>query len=223
MFDMERSIGEWRAQMLKAGLKSPVPLDELEGHLREEFEQQTKPGLNDEEAFQAAVRKIGLGRALQSEFNKVARRETVLRAGRVSLLILGWLAVGFVLFDMEFGFNWHWNFMTFSPKWDRETATAVVAILAAEAGFWFLARASRDWASRAVSLLVCLCLARYAIYHILPAEPVGHAKNWVEALISRQRPSPIWYRGGLALLCFAPGLFCIGRLWQQNMRHKQYV
>ena len=42
MLDLEQSIAEWRRQMLAAGLKTPVPLEELESHLRDEIEQQTK-------------------------------------------------------------------------------------------------------------------------------------------------------------------------------------
>ena len=38
MFDLEQSITNWRKQMLAAGIKSPVPLEELEIHLREEIE-----------------------------------------------------------------------------------------------------------------------------------------------------------------------------------------
>jgi hypothetical protein len=40
MFDLEKSIAEWRTQMLAAGIKTPVPMEELEIHLREEIEQQ---------------------------------------------------------------------------------------------------------------------------------------------------------------------------------------
>lgn len=73
MFDLEQAIAEWRKQMLAAGIKSPAPLEELETHLREEIEQQTKSGLNPPQAFEVAVRKIGHARTLRKEFNKVER------------------------------------------------------------------------------------------------------------------------------------------------------
>jgi len=38
MFELEKSIADWRRQMLAAGIKSPLPLEELEIHLREEIE-----------------------------------------------------------------------------------------------------------------------------------------------------------------------------------------
>jgi len=37
MFDLEQAIIAWRQQMLAAGIKSPVPLEELENHLRDEI------------------------------------------------------------------------------------------------------------------------------------------------------------------------------------------
>ena len=70
MFDLENSIVDWRKQMLAAGIKTPVPLAELEIHLREEIEQQLKSGLSEQEAFNFAVQKIGQASALKSEFVK---------------------------------------------------------------------------------------------------------------------------------------------------------
>ena len=71
MFDLEKSIAAWRRQMLAAGIKSPVPLEELEIHLREEIEQQMKSGLNEQEIFNSAVHKIGQAHLVQNEFKKV--------------------------------------------------------------------------------------------------------------------------------------------------------
>ncbi len=71
MFDLEQSIGIWRRQMLTAGITAPVPLEELEIHLREEIEQQTRSGLSVEKAFESAVQKIGRVYVLKTEFAKV--------------------------------------------------------------------------------------------------------------------------------------------------------
>jgi hypothetical protein len=59
MFDLEKSIAEWRKQMLAVGIKSPVPLEELEIHLREEIERQIKSGLNEQNTFEISVQQIG--------------------------------------------------------------------------------------------------------------------------------------------------------------------
>jgi hypothetical protein len=72
MFDLDRAIAEWRRQMLAAGIRTPVPLDELESHLREEFERQVKSGLSEQEIFNSAVQKIGQAHALRLEFKKIA-------------------------------------------------------------------------------------------------------------------------------------------------------
>ena len=71
MVDLEQAIADWRQQMLAAGIKTPVPLEELENHLREEIERQTGAGLSEMETFKASVRKIGLAQAVQGEFRKV--------------------------------------------------------------------------------------------------------------------------------------------------------
>ena len=71
MFDLEEKISEWRQQMLAAGIQTPVPLEELENHLRDELAQQMKIGLTAPMAFSIAVEKIGHGYALQNDFQKV--------------------------------------------------------------------------------------------------------------------------------------------------------
>ena len=71
MFDLEQAIIGWRRQMLAAGIKTPVPLEELEIHLHDEFEQQMQSGLNAQQSFEAAVRRIGQSHALKLEFKKV--------------------------------------------------------------------------------------------------------------------------------------------------------
>ena len=70
MFNLEQSIADWRRQMLAAGIKTPVPLEELEIHLREEIEQQMKSGLSEQDAFNSTVQKIGEAGLLKTEFKK---------------------------------------------------------------------------------------------------------------------------------------------------------
>jgi hypothetical protein len=71
MSNLDQTISEWRRQMLAAGIKTPVPLEELETHLRDEIERQTKSGLGEMEAFQTAAQKIGHAHRVQHEFKKV--------------------------------------------------------------------------------------------------------------------------------------------------------
>ena len=59
--------------MLAAGIKSPVPLEELEIHLREEIERQMKSGSNEQKAFEISVQQIGQPKVLDNEFKKSER------------------------------------------------------------------------------------------------------------------------------------------------------
>ena len=70
MFNLEKSIADWRRQMLAAGIKTPVPLEELEIHLREDIAQQMQSGLSAQQAFGIAVEKIGHAPELKREFKK---------------------------------------------------------------------------------------------------------------------------------------------------------
>lgn len=87
MFILEQSIEQWRQRMLAAGIKTPVPLEELESHLREEFEQQLQSGLGVPQAFEAATRQIGQACALRSEFEKI---DTSIGARLVELTGIAW-------------------------------------------------------------------------------------------------------------------------------------
>lgn len=70
MFNLEQSIAVWRRQMLTAGIKNPVPLEELEIHLREEIERQMKSGMDAQQAFEITVSQIGQAKELKTEFAK---------------------------------------------------------------------------------------------------------------------------------------------------------
>jgi len=54
--------------MLAAGIKTPVPLEELEGHLREDIEQQVKAGVSEQQAFEGSASQVGQAEVLKKEF-----------------------------------------------------------------------------------------------------------------------------------------------------------
>ena len=91
MFNLEQAIADWRKQMLATGIKTPVPLEELEIHLREEIEQRTKSGLNEQRAFEISIRQIGQPNVLKNEFKKNER--TFMK--RTLIILLGIFAVLF--------------------------------------------------------------------------------------------------------------------------------
>ena len=112
--------------MLAAGIKTPVPLEELESHLRDEIERQLKSGLSEQTAFEVSVQRIGPAKTVQSEFEKVEvnAEECQWKKGRNALvtclslasLILG----GTVLF----------NEMTFGQRMAGLAAVAAMILLA---------------------------------------------------------------------------------------------
>jgi hypothetical protein len=59
MFNLDHAITEWRRQMLAGGIQAPIPLEELENHLRDDVEQQLQAGLSAEQAFNASVLRVG--------------------------------------------------------------------------------------------------------------------------------------------------------------------
>ena len=102
MPDLEKLILDWRQRMLGAGIETPVPLDELESHLREDMERQLRSGVGVAQAFESSVRRIGPVAALTTEFAKVsgpkeARRKKLAARCFAALIGLYTLGVGSLL------------------------------------------------------------------------------------------------------------------------------
>jgi len=97
MFNLEQAISEWRHRMLAAGIQSPVPLEELEVHLREEMQKQMQAGLDGEKAFEISTQRIGQPKSLEGEFSKIEgtlmKRISKVVSGVVGLLAGGALMV----------------------------------------------------------------------------------------------------------------------------------
>jgi hypothetical protein len=92
MFDLEQSINDWRRHMLAAGVKTPVPLEELECHLREEIERLMESGLGEPAAFTNAVKNLGPAQVLRDEFAKAGAMNMMKRrklAGFFYAAVLG--------------------------------------------------------------------------------------------------------------------------------------
>src|SRR5437868_2636240 len=72
MFHLDQAISEWRRQMDAAGIKNREILSELESHLRDDVAQQNLAGMSEEQAFGAALQRMGQTHALKSEFAKIS-------------------------------------------------------------------------------------------------------------------------------------------------------
>src|SRR5688572_20205971 len=71
MRDLEKQIAEWRRTVAKASGHREELLDELEAHLRDEIDRSRRGGASPDDAFQAAVSKLGAPSALAAEFDKL--------------------------------------------------------------------------------------------------------------------------------------------------------
>jgi hypothetical protein len=108
--------------MFAGGVKDSAVLDELESHLREDVERQTRSGVDAQKAFAAAVVKIGPARALKNEFKKstsAAILEKLMLTAAVLVLAFGAFlsvatlllcyqtiaerAMGFIVISLTFG------------------------------------------------------------------------------------------------------------------------
>ena len=88
MFDLEKSIADWRQQMMAGGVSNGEALNELESHLRDDIEQEMRAGLSSPQAFELAAQRMGEAHQLKGEFAKVNRpRSDILR--RLKEFILG--------------------------------------------------------------------------------------------------------------------------------------
>jgi hypothetical protein len=132
MFNLEPAIATWRQQMLAAGLQSPVPLGELELHLREDIEQRLQSGSDEQSAFESAVQKIGGASPLQDEFAKV---ETASEARKWKFQQLA-LTASATLFPLWIGCMVFFKIGGFSQLTSGEWISSLAAIAVFSLLFW---------------------------------------------------------------------------------------
>jgi hypothetical protein len=75
MFNLEEAISEWKRQIRAAGVKNPNVVEELESHLLEDVARQTQSGVSAEQAFKAAVERVGHPSLLKREFAKLGGKK----------------------------------------------------------------------------------------------------------------------------------------------------
>jgi hypothetical protein len=159
MFELEQSIADWRKQMLAAGIKTPVPLEELESHLREDVEQQMRSGFSEQEAFGSAIKKIGQPRLLKTEFQKADCSGTFM----ITYRILGvlWMALSGVFGTLFLFVLLHTAFthpkVLFLPRFHLHTLACLLYLAGGVAGFSLFHCA--QWARRFVGLIAVLIMS----------------------------------------------------------------
>jgi Clp amino terminal domain, pathogenicity island component len=157
MFNLDHAITEWRRKMISAGIKSSAVLDELENHLREDVEQQMRSGTAGEQAFRAAVQRVGAAENLNREFAKVS-----CPAARLSHNTLR--ACCFVVAAFVFAVE-TWTLLIYDVTIpERVFGLGMVALIARFIGALpdlnrLLWPGLRGWALRKTITTVCNCIA----------------------------------------------------------------
>jgi hypothetical protein len=176
MFNLEQSIADWRKQMVAAGIKSPVPLEELEGHLREEIERQMRTESNAQVAFHIAAAQIGEAALLKNEFKKIKTERNMIK---LMIIILA-------LFGMVFGMSmvlpalgqWSRTGLLRSPD---PLATGLVLVVTAGITAFYGIKTYQETRGRS---LITLAIFAAGIFYIMPLileffQPDAHLSNWV--------------------------------------------
>jgi hypothetical protein len=88
MFNLEQGIADWRRKFKAEGLKISVVLDELESHLRDEVDALLQTGINEQQAFEAAVARIGDVQTLKGEFAREQRLKTAILVAAMGAYVL---------------------------------------------------------------------------------------------------------------------------------------
>jgi len=140
MFNLDEAVSNWRAEMIRAGIKRGEVLAELEGHLREHYRRLIAIGVSPEEAFASATQQLVTAKLLKQEFSKVGSHGWASwRNNPATLNILGlWFIVA--------GLN---------------GAAVLLPVL------WELARSGLNWSLPAVSASGTIMLSRWtAIFEV---------------------------------------------------------
>jgi hypothetical protein len=179
MFDLEQSIQDWRRQMLAAGIKTPVPLEELEIHLREDIERQTKSGLSAQQAFGIAEKKVGRVSELKREFKKndapMEMQQIIKLAGAICVAIALLCQVSFCsppVFGFAFAHGLRLGLMTRMLALAVLVIPVAITVLSWKFNHKLLPFIRNQWLRRVVGIVCyggCLLWIRFVIFHL----PVG--------------------------------------------------
>jgi cytochrome c biogenesis factor len=104
MFDLDWHIQSWRKEAAGPLAATPELLDELEAHLRDEFDRLTAVGESAEHAWACAMRKLGDPRPLAGEFAKLQTGFWLpARLAGVALALVVLLVTGLVVVRLAAG------------------------------------------------------------------------------------------------------------------------
>jgi hypothetical protein len=178
MFNLDNAIANWRRQMVAAGIKNPTPLDELESHLREEVERQTRSGATSEKAFEIAVGRVGDANTLEAEFAKARGNRGLAEKLMIAVCIL---FVSFIVFLSAVTL-----FFCYPNSGDRIVGSAAIICSLVAACYWSWAvpflPVIQDSGKRNVAALACI-LAGWGVATFYCQVILPHFAPSVEGLL----------------------------------------
>lgn len=95
MFQLEQAISDWKESCQGSESVSAAAAAELETHLRDSVSRLQASGLDEEEAFIIATRRLGSPGDIQGEYRKVHHSQVWL--GRIILMLTGYLLISLIL------------------------------------------------------------------------------------------------------------------------------
>ncbi len=215
---LDERIAEWRSYLRRGQAIHQVDVDELEDHLRSQVADLREAGLDEDEAFLIAVKRIGdleaLSREFASEYSERLWKRLVLAAdagesgvgwNREALVAVGLAVAAGVAIKIPELFGVHLN----GP--DRDVSFYIrnfsLFVLPFLAGFFAWKRgmefAGRLW-------LMAPFMAAALVMNLFPFTPEGHT----ELLAALHLPMALWLTVGVAYA---------GGAWRDHDQRMNYV
>ncbi|MFE4229665.1 permease prefix domain 1-containing protein [Arthrobacter sp. NPDC056886] len=210
--ELEAQIDRWRGYVQRNRAISPSDVDELEDHLREQIADRQATGLDDEEAFLVAIKRLGNLDAVSREFarehsDRLWKQLVLVPAGADDASASPWrelavvlaLAVGAGL-AVKAGFTWFDD----SAALMRNLGLFVFPFLAA-----YFAWKRRITGAVAATLIVPFA-ALAAVLNLYPFVPAGSTGM----LAALHAPVILWLLTGVAY---------VGGRWRSDKRRMDFV
>jgi hypothetical protein len=186
MFNLEQSIENWRNELAAQPNLATDDRRELETHLRDAIAGFQQRGLNDEESFWLARRRVGQPQQLVEEFvkadpNQVWRE----RVFWMTVGVLGWWLLGLTIYSVEVILGWiipAWrSFNDRNFVWLEPLQVCAVAALFASGWFFNVCR-HFEWFIQKRLRLVVSYIGLMSAVSLLWAEVEKGSMTWWEAV-----------------------------------------
>jgi hypothetical protein len=215
---LEERIGEWREYFRRRQAVRPIDVEELEDHLRSQIEALSEAGLDEDEAFLVAVKRLGdldsVSREFAHEYSERLWKQLVVAPGagdsspaahRDTAAALGLAIAAGVALKIPELFGFHFS----GPGADESFYLHNISlfVLPFLAGYFAFKRGMRPKAWFPMSIPF---VAAALIVNLLPFEPESHT----EVLAGIHLPIAMWLTVGFAYA---------GGRWRSHEQRMNYV